>query len=89
MFLLFNFFQRGHVWEEVLILLPNRVKIVMLSATVPNTMEFAEWVGRTKKRRVAVCVTMHRPIPLRHYLFSTLTKLVMIKDGDKTINHAG
>ncbi|ESN98332.1 hypothetical protein HELRODRAFT_193051 [Helobdella robusta] len=34
---------RGVVWEEVLILLPEHVKIAMLSATVPNTKEFAEW----------------------------------------------
>lgn len=31
--------ERGVVWEEVLILLPSHVNIVMLSATVPNTTE--------------------------------------------------
>jgi superfamily II RNA helicase len=35
---------RGVVWEEVLIMLPAHVGIVMLSATVPNTVEFADWV---------------------------------------------
>ena len=38
--------ERGVVWEEVLILLPAHVNIIMLSATVPNTLEFADWVGR-------------------------------------------
>ena len=38
-------FKRGVVWEEVLILLPDHINIVMLSATIPNHMEFAEWVG--------------------------------------------
>ena len=38
-------FQRGVVWEEVLIMLPDHVKIILLSATVPNTMEFADWIG--------------------------------------------
>ncbi|MCP9257772.1 Helicase SKI2W [Dirofilaria immitis] len=37
--------ERGHVWEEVLIMLPAHAKIVMLSATVPNCIEFADWVG--------------------------------------------
>ena len=33
------------MWEEVLIMLPDHVNIIMLSATVPNTKEFAGWVG--------------------------------------------
>lgn len=61
---------RGHVWEEVLILLPAHVCIVMLSATVPNTLEFANWVGRTKKRKVFVISTLKRPVPLQHYLYT-------------------
>ena len=36
--------ERGVVWEEVLILLPDHVSIIMLSATVPNTLVFADWV---------------------------------------------
>ena len=36
--------KRGVVWEEVLILLPDHINIVMLSATIPNHIEFAEWV---------------------------------------------
>lgn len=62
--------ERGYVWEEVLILLPAHVSIVMLSATVPNTLQFADWVGRTKKRKVYVVSTLKRPIPLRHYLYT-------------------
>lgn len=38
-------YQRGVVWEEVIIMLPEHVSIILLSATVPNTKEFAEWVG--------------------------------------------
>ena len=33
------------MWEEVLIMLPDHVGIVLLSATVPNTYEFADWIG--------------------------------------------
>lgn len=45
---------RGTVWEEVIIKLPLYVNIVMLSATVPNYKEFADWVGRTKRKNVYV-----------------------------------
>lgn len=37
--------ERGVVWEEVIIMLPDHVNMIFLSATVPNTLEFAEWVG--------------------------------------------
>lgn len=33
------------MWEEVIILLPEHVNIILLSATVPNAKEFADWVG--------------------------------------------
>jgi antiviral helicase SKI2 len=45
---------RGSVWEEVIMKLPDHIGIVMLSATVGNYMEFAEWVGRTKGKTVYV-----------------------------------
>lgn len=33
--------ERGVIWEEVLIMLPSHVRIVMLSATVPNYLDFS------------------------------------------------
>ena len=33
------------MWEETLIMLPETTNIILLSATVPNRMEFASWVG--------------------------------------------
>ncbi|KAK7028228.1 Helicase SKI2W, partial [Halocaridina rubra] len=62
--------ERGHVWEEVLIMLPSSVSIVLLSATVPNTIEFADWIGRIKKRKIYVISTSKRPVPLEHFLYT-------------------
>jgi len=61
---------RGVVWEEVLIMLPSHVGIILLSATVPNTLEFASWIGKTKKKQVYVVQTKKRPVPLEHYLYT-------------------
>ncbi|KJR83309.1 antiviral helicase SKI2 [Sporothrix schenckii 1099-18] len=74
--------ERGVVWEEVIIMLPEQVSLILLSATVPNTYEFASWVGRTKKRDVYVINTPKRPVPLEHYLWSgkTIQKIV---DSDR------
>ena len=49
--------ERGSVWEEVIMKLPDHISIVMLSATVGNYMQFAEWVGRTKKKTIYVQCT--------------------------------
>ncbi|MES1907920.1 MAG: hypothetical protein MHM6MM_000948 [Cercozoa sp. M6MM] len=75
--------ERGVVWEEVIIMLPDHVKLVMLSATVPNVKEFAEWVGRVRQRRVYVLATMHRPVPLRHFLWTGAGAPIMFQDGTR------
>ncbi|KAF9245735.1 ATP-dependent RNA helicase [Melanogaster broomeanus] len=62
--------ERGVVWEEVIIMLPDHISIILLSATVPNTKEFADWVGRTKKKDIYVISTAQRPVPLEHYLYA-------------------
>ncbi|KAH9701578.1 DExH-box ATP-dependent RNA helicase DExH11 [Citrus sinensis] len=64
-----NDIERGVVWEEVIIMLPRHINIVLLSATVPNTVEFADWIGRTKQKKIRVTGTTKRPVPLEHCLF--------------------
>ena len=54
---------RGAVWEEVIIHLPEHVRLVSLSATVSNTEEFADWLV-TVRGHTAVVVEEHRPVPL-------------------------
>lgn len=79
--------ERGHVWEEVLILLPDHVNIIMLSATVPNALQFSNWVGLTKRKKVYVISTAKRPVPLKHFLYTghnkeTKKELFLIVDAD-------
>ncbi|KAI6651637.1 Superkiller viralicidic activity 2-like 2-like [Oopsacas minuta] len=60
---------RGVVWEETIILLPDNVHYVFLSATIPNARQFAEWVSLLHKQPVHVVYTDQRPVPLQHYIF--------------------
>lgn len=60
---------RGVVWEETIILLPDKVRYVFLSATIPNAMQFAEWIVKTHNQPCHVVYTDFRPTPLQHYLF--------------------
>ncbi|KAJ2549311.1 ATP-dependent RNA helicase mtr4 [Coemansia sp. RSA 1878] len=61
--------ERGVVWEETIILLPHQVHFVFLSATIPNAMQFAEWITKTHEQPCHVVYTDFRPTPLQHYLF--------------------
>jgi len=54
---------RGAVWEEVIIHCPRHVKLVCLSATVSNNLEFAEWVEE-RRGPTRLVATSHRPVPL-------------------------
>jgi ATP-dependent RNA helicase DOB1 len=61
--------ERGVVWEETIILLPHSVRYVFLSATIPNAMQFAEWICKSHDQPCHVVYTDFRPTPLQHYLF--------------------
>ena len=75
--------ERGVVWEEVIIMLPDRINLIFLSATTPNTVEFSDWIGRTKRRKVYVTSTNKRPVPLQHYLLhdEEVYKLMQAEGG--------
>ena len=60
---------RGVVWEETIILLPDKVRYVFLSATIPNAMQFAEWITKIHNQPCHVVYTDFRPTPLQHYFF--------------------
>ncbi|XP_056593376.1 LOW QUALITY PROTEIN: exosome RNA helicase MTR4 [Triplophysa dalaica] len=61
--------ERGVVWEETIILLPDNVHYVFLSATIPNARQFAEWICHLHKQPCHVVYTDYRPTPLQHYIF--------------------
>ncbi len=60
--------ERGTVWEEVLIYLPQHVLIVALSATLPNLDDFASWLTSVRDRTVEIIKADVRAVPLDFHL---------------------
>jgi len=63
---------RGKVWEETIMMLPDHVLLVMLSATMDRSIKFAGWIEDIKKREVYWAPTNKRVVPLTHFGFMTL-----------------
>jgi len=58
---------RGTVWEESIILLPKHIRILALSATIPNIDEFTDWLKRVHPFPVRAVIEKKRPVPLRFF----------------------
>jgi len=69
-------FDRGVVWEEILIYLPQRIKLLLLSATVENAGELARWLGEIRGTPCSVVRSEKRPVPL--------VPLFLFPDGEIT-----
>ncbi|KAK3252649.1 hypothetical protein CYMTET_38064 [Cymbomonas tetramitiformis] len=63
--------ERGVVWEESIIMSPVGTRFAFLSATIPNALEFAQWIAQLHKKPCHVVYTDYRPTPLEHYIFPT------------------
>ena len=61
---------RGQVWEECIVKMPDHVVMVMLSATMANPEDFAHWIKTIKPAKdVIISSTLKRPVPLRFSMF--------------------
>lgn len=55
---------RGVVWEEIMIYLPVRVNLLLLSATIGNGDEIASWLSSIRNKTCTVIREEKRPVPL-------------------------
>ncbi len=79
-----NDIDRGHVWEETILMLPKKIILVMLSATIENPEKFADWL-LLKNKNVDLVGTKFRPVPLSHNIYFD-NKIVNIMGNDKNFN---
>jgi superfamily II RNA helicase len=58
----------------------------MLSATIPNYLDFAKWVGRIKNTTIFIQNTLKRIVPLEHKIFLSAKKNFLVRNqSDKVI----
>ncbi len=76
---------RGVVWEEVLIYLPSRVRLLLLSATVSNAEEVCAWLKKIRETPNRVVRMQERPVPLE-MLFLFPDGLIVPLGGKKGLN---
>lgn len=55
---------RGVVWEEIMIYLPARIPLLLLSATIGNAHQIAEWLKSIRQNQCTVIEEINRPVPL-------------------------
>jgi superfamily II RNA helicase len=60
--------ERGTVWEESLIFLPPKTRVIALSATVENVEELGGWMREIRPQDLDVIVDTKRPVPLSHWI---------------------
>jgi superfamily II RNA helicase len=85
---------RGHVWENCIMMLPNHIQMIGLSATLDHPEKFAEWLetrGQTKEENVSdkivyLAKKLERPVPLTHYSFITANTGIFKAIKDKSVH---
>ncbi|WP_338598850.1 DEAD/DEAH box helicase [Desulfoferula mesophila] len=70
---------RGVVWEEVIIYLPVRVRLLLLSATVANAAQISRWLNFVRDEPCATVLSRQRPVPLYPLFLSPDGELTQLK----------
>jgi len=78
---------RGHVWEEAIILTPPRIRLLLLSATIGNAHEFVVWLEEIRGVRCGVITgPLKRPVPLRSAMLLPDKRLLPLLDENGRLN---
>jgi len=76
---------RGYVWEQCILMLPEHVQIIMLSATIDSPEKFAKWCEKEgSSKQVFLSSTSHRIVPLKHYAYMITNETAFKNIRDKS-----
>ena len=83
---------RGHVWENSIMLLPKHIQMIGLSATLADPERFAQWLENRgsapsldAEKIVYLVKKTQRAVPLTHYSFITTTQGIFKAIKDKAV----
>ncbi|MDR3203443.1 MAG: DEAD/DEAH box helicase [Deltaproteobacteria bacterium] len=79
--------ERGVVWEEVMIYAPSNIRFLLLSATVENADDLADWLGRNRSRRAKVVNGGERPVPLVSFCLKNTSLSLLSKEVKNKRSH--
>ena len=74
---------RGVVWEEIMIYLPTRIRMLLLSATIGNSREIAGWLSALRNKECVVIQGNERPVPLYPLFLHPPGKITPLLNGSR------
>ncbi|MFH1245450.1 MAG: DEAD/DEAH box helicase [Candidatus Omnitrophota bacterium] len=67
--------ERGTIWEESIMFLPQHMQMLCLSATVPNIDELCQWIESVHQKKLKKVIEEQRPVPL-HFFFQCQNEIM-------------
>jgi ATP-dependent RNA helicase HelY len=80
---------RGVVWEEIMIYLPVRINLLLLSATIGNGDEIAAWLASIRGKPCRVIREEKRPVPLHPLFLHPSGRLMPLIEGNRLFGKIG
>ena len=80
---------RGVVWEEIMIYLPARINLLLLSATIGNGDEIAAWLASVRGRPCRVIREEKRPVPLTPLFLHPSGRLMPLVEENRLFGKIG
>jgi superfamily II RNA helicase len=77
---------RGVVWEETMIYLPRRIRLLLLSATIANEEELAAWLSHIREQPCRIVQERERPVPLAPVALLPHGLMVPLHDRNGRLN---